>query len=566
MNSQNRNLLTLGIVGTAAYLMLGSSSVKGATMAENNEIYDYLIYKIGDTTYAKNGNTGLIDYSGIDAYTVISNTYSAAAQNSYIFIKPGIYDFGNNTLIMNRLMDGFILEMSPMAKITGSGTSSLFVIDSNVRSKFIFGSLIGGSANPASGSPLIHVQPTTLTTTSETVMTMSDLEINELYNGYEGIRIDTIIGNFTANRIKINHISETVNTGVRITDVPINKIVDGNNWDINYIRYPGNNHYGIGIYDGTGQNSANIFRVNSLDGTLGTNQNGTGLYSNASYNIYIIGSTISGDPALNFSSISRENIIQVGFNSAKVSGIPLLDQGTNNTLIIGHDGKIKNQLLSGNLKVINSSPFSFPYSGTDTPTGAYTNYYLNLTKEHVPDAQTDMIRIEGENAGSKTLSGIRVVMKSSPTASGNAIRAVMAGVEASGSDDAKALHGTASSTGSGILAGVNAQVVPNSGTGAAYGVFISNTGADITGSHGIGMNDGASKWGTGMLLQSNFLNAGIMIDNKNGSTDFVKFRNGAGNTELFNVKANGAIKSNTLIGSGNRSLCVGPDGTIIVCP
>ena len=69
--------------------------------------------------------------------------------------------------------------------------------------------------------------------------------------------------------------------------------MEGNNWDINYIKYPGDDHNGIGIYDGTGQNDVNIFRINSLDGTFGTNQNDTGLYSYALYNTYIIGSTVN---------------------------------------------------------------------------------------------------------------------------------------------------------------------------------------------------------------------------------------------------------------------------------
>lgn len=362
----SNNLLFPALIGLGA-LAFFTGGAKAApqenTMFQNNQRQDYLIWKDGDTFYSRNERTGTIDYSDTDAYTVINDTYQSASQDSYIYIKPGIYEFGNNTLIMNRPMDGFIFEMSPRARIIGFGTNPLFIIDSNVRSKFIFGSLEGVYINPTSGSPLLYIRPKMLGTANQYVMILSDLEVNEIYNAYEGIRIDTTYGSFAGNRMKINHIDATVNTGINIADVPSGNIVEGNCWDINYIKYPGANHNGIGIYDGTGQDDVNIFRINSLDGTFGDNQNGTGLYSNAISNMYIIGSTVSGDPAIHFTSTSHDNILQIGFNGARESGTGLLDQGTNNTLIIGHPALVKAPTLQSNITGTGNRPLCITSNG-----------------------------------------------------------------------------------------------------------------------------------------------------------------------------------------------------------
>lgn len=66
----------------------------------------YLIYKSDSTYYARNGQTGAIDYSGADASTVIQAAITAS--NGRVFIKKAIYSFPANTTI--NLVSNLLLE------------------------------------------------------------------------------------------------------------------------------------------------------------------------------------------------------------------------------------------------------------------------------------------------------------------------------------------------------------------------------------------------------------------------------------------------------------------------
>lgn len=53
-----------------------------------NENYEHLIFIDGTTIYSKNGSTGIIDYSGIDAGVVIQDTLN---DSNYVVMNPGTY-------------------------------------------------------------------------------------------------------------------------------------------------------------------------------------------------------------------------------------------------------------------------------------------------------------------------------------------------------------------------------------------------------------------------------------------------------------------------------------------
>ena len=67
----------------------------------------YLIYLDGTTIKARNGTTGIIDYSGTSAYTIIQSAINACSNGGKIIIKKGIYSCGANVIT---LTEGVYLE------------------------------------------------------------------------------------------------------------------------------------------------------------------------------------------------------------------------------------------------------------------------------------------------------------------------------------------------------------------------------------------------------------------------------------------------------------------------
>jgi len=75
----------------------------------------YIIWKDGSTYYAINGTTGLIEYSGSDATTVIQSAINTSGEYSKIVIKKGVYPLSQPI----RLKSNMILSMYG-AKLTFS--------------------------------------------------------------------------------------------------------------------------------------------------------------------------------------------------------------------------------------------------------------------------------------------------------------------------------------------------------------------------------------------------------------------------------------------------------------
>lgn len=88
----------------------------------------YIVWINSGTYYAKNGNTGTIDYSGANAATVIQNAIDATTTGR-VFIKAvsgSVYDLGVTSLTLPRGVD----LISDGATIYYSGTSYAIICNS----------------------------------------------------------------------------------------------------------------------------------------------------------------------------------------------------------------------------------------------------------------------------------------------------------------------------------------------------------------------------------------------------------------------------------------------------
>jgi hypothetical protein len=83
-------LTIISIWGFNAYLDIVRNPV---------EEYDYLIFKDGASTKAKNGKNGAIDFSSTNASSVLQQ---AIAQKNNIYIKSGEYNLSSDILLYNK--------------------------------------------------------------------------------------------------------------------------------------------------------------------------------------------------------------------------------------------------------------------------------------------------------------------------------------------------------------------------------------------------------------------------------------------------------------------------------
>lgn len=83
-------LSSLTISGTDA-LTLGSNSIEDDVLVYPYQSPSYVVFRSGSTYYAKNGETGAIDYSGNDADAVITNALTAMNLQGTLLIKQGEY-------------------------------------------------------------------------------------------------------------------------------------------------------------------------------------------------------------------------------------------------------------------------------------------------------------------------------------------------------------------------------------------------------------------------------------------------------------------------------------------
>ncbi len=102
INHSRRKLLSLaGAAGTAALLSPLLSKAAPSTIIEAGSGVDtasYIIFKDGDTIYAKNGTTGKIDYSETDISTILTSINGVISGGDTILIKQGIYAPGSKVI------------------------------------------------------------------------------------------------------------------------------------------------------------------------------------------------------------------------------------------------------------------------------------------------------------------------------------------------------------------------------------------------------------------------------------------------------------------------------------
>lgn len=97
-----------------------ASNSKWATM----EDYRYIIFTDGINFYGKNGVTGVIDYSGTSAATVIQNVFDATKQGT-IYVREGVYPLGTMGISISNDAVKVIGagENSTVLTYTGSGAA-----------------------------------------------------------------------------------------------------------------------------------------------------------------------------------------------------------------------------------------------------------------------------------------------------------------------------------------------------------------------------------------------------------------------------------------------------------
>ena len=88
---ENTSVTNKNTVGKIYKMILSITAKVISDLIQNRWSYSYLIYNSGGNTYAENGSTGLIDFRGSDAKTVINNAITALTSGGSIFIKEGTY-------------------------------------------------------------------------------------------------------------------------------------------------------------------------------------------------------------------------------------------------------------------------------------------------------------------------------------------------------------------------------------------------------------------------------------------------------------------------------------------
>jgi len=139
MNKLHINLIIIAILfaslTTTGIVLAGSPPTEAIPTS-------YQIETNGTTIWAINGETGVIDYSGTDAVTVIQDAVDALTDGGSIFIKKGTYvftDVPNGTRLLEVTQDGIF--------ISGEGYSTIIEMKENAKTIHFDGVSAGGVSN-----------------------------------------------------------------------------------------------------------------------------------------------------------------------------------------------------------------------------------------------------------------------------------------------------------------------------------------------------------------------------------------------------------------------------------
>ena len=120
-------LILIGII--SAYIYASHSSPPPAIVEPGSMVTeaDYIIFTDGINTYARNGKTGKIEFSGGDASNIINTAISQLANGGKIYISPGEYTI-STSLLLNK--QGVSLEGSfTSAKLVGTGDFPVIIVN-----------------------------------------------------------------------------------------------------------------------------------------------------------------------------------------------------------------------------------------------------------------------------------------------------------------------------------------------------------------------------------------------------------------------------------------------------
>jgi len=81
-------VLAVLLLASVGYVLTSNGTTVTITPQSYIETASYVIEKIGSTVYAKNGSTGVIEFSGTNASQVINN---AMDNNRVIYLREGTY-------------------------------------------------------------------------------------------------------------------------------------------------------------------------------------------------------------------------------------------------------------------------------------------------------------------------------------------------------------------------------------------------------------------------------------------------------------------------------------------
>jgi len=142
--------------------------------------YSYLIWKEGNTYYARNGITGAIDYSGTNAAQIIQNTIDALTSGGMIFITSASYAIYNTITVPYQ---GITLAGEGRTTVLQDYITSGDVIKATNKDFYIKDLGIESKVNKTSGSAIVIEQ-------------YGEHHIHNIYlwgllNGWDGITLGT---------------------------------------------------------------------------------------------------------------------------------------------------------------------------------------------------------------------------------------------------------------------------------------------------------------------------------------------------------------------------------------
>ena len=130
MKSQDR--VTASVFFVIALVIVGVLSYFVYINQQNNpaEEYDYIIFQEGAFIKAKNGKSGIVDFSSINASAVMNH---AASKGNSFFIKFGEYMLSADVILENKQNARMIGDG---AKIKGNGHRIVIKGDNYTRSQY----------------------------------------------------------------------------------------------------------------------------------------------------------------------------------------------------------------------------------------------------------------------------------------------------------------------------------------------------------------------------------------------------------------------------------------------